>query len=218
MAHDKINYQLSTTMLHNRFMVPPGCQPAGRGAVSVWVPGTPAPQGSKRYLGAAKPGGRMRAVESSKNLPAWRADVRAAFKDQLMTTRTPGVMAFAPYQPVMVKIVFVMPRPVATPKTRPTPAAVRKPDIDKLERAVLDALTSAGLWGDDAQVVTVHKHKRIAERGEPTGAMIHVEPAAPRWVGGSGECAHGGYQSQCGVLGGHGNGASLPSAPALDVE
>lgn len=191
MAHDKINNWDGVSAQHERGAVPPGCQPAGPGAVSAWVPGTPAPQGSKRYLGAAKPGGRMRAVESSKNLPVWRADVRAAFKDRGVT---PGMMAFAPYQPVMVKIVFVMPRPVATPKTRPTPAAVKKPDIDKLERAVLDALTSAGLWGDDAQVVTVHKHKRIAELGEPTGAMIHVEP------------------------GGRFNGASLPSAPTMSIE
>lgn len=177
MAEDKINndYAMngSWATRYGPRMVPPGCEPAGAGSLSVWVAGVPAPQGSKRALGAGRPGGKIRLVESSKRVAPWRTDVREAFlKAMDMLPGFTSLVGFA----LTVKIVFVMPRPKATPKTRATPPAVKKPDLDKLERAVLDALTSAGVYGDDSQVVTLLAHKRLAELGEPTGAMIHVEP------------------------------------------
>ena len=155
-----------------REVVPPGCEPAGPGAISAWVAGVPAPQGSKRALGAGRRGGKIRMVESSKKLKPWRAAVREMF------TLGGEPCRFLPGTAVVVTIVFVMPRPVATPKTRATPPAVKKPDVDKLVRAVLDGISAkigAGVIADDSQVVTVHAHKRIAELGEPTGAMIHIE-------------------------------------------
>lgn len=40
-----------------------------------------------------------------------------------------------------------------------------KPDLDNLEKAILDALTNLGLWRDDSQVARVAKRKRYtAER------------------------------------------------------
>jgi len=177
MAESKINIDgVETAVLDMgqplRKIVPPGCEPAGPGAISVWVAGVPAPQGSKRALGAGRPGGKIRMVEMSKTLPGWRADVRHAFKDcdphSFTGTRGP--------EPVVVKIVFVLPRTKAM-RNRPSADSpmVQKPDVDKLGRAVLDALKSAGVYADDSQVVTLLMHKRRAEPGEPTGAMIHVE-------------------------------------------
>ena len=40
-----------------------------------------------------------------------------------------------------------------------------RPDIDKLARAILDALTDARVWPDDGQVVTMHVEKRYGEPG-----------------------------------------------------
>lgn len=149
--------------------VPPGCEPAGLGAISAWVEGTPAPQGSKRALRA---GSRITMIEMSKKVKPWRKAVREAFEAERVRL---GVELF-PTAAVIVKIVFVMHRPVATPKTKVTPHAVKKPDLDKLIRSTFDAIGEAGVWTDDSQVVTVHAHKRIAELGEATGAVIHVEP------------------------------------------
>lgn len=163
-------FQPLTETERQRAMVPPGCEPAGPGAISAWVAGRPAPQGSKTYLG--RRGGRGVLVESSKAVKPWRADVREAF----MSLAPVGEEALPSHVALVVKIVFVMPRPASTPKTRATPPAVKRPDLDKLVRAVLDAIGSAGVWADDSQVVTVHAHKRVAELGEPTGAMIHIEP------------------------------------------
>lgn len=177
MATNKINYEdltLAEASEYNRHTVPPGCEPAGPGAISVWVAGRPAPQGSKKAFGAGRPGGKIRLVEMSKRVKPWREDVREAFLN-----RPYGASVLTPFPkgtPVVVKIVFVLPRTVAM---RQRPSAdfpmVQKPDVDKLGRAVLDALTSAGVFADDSQVVTLLSHKRRAEPGEPTGAVIHVE-------------------------------------------
>lgn len=155
----------------SRMTVPAGCEPAGPGAISAWVAGAPAPQGSKRALRA---GSRITMIESSKRVKPWRKAVREAFeavRDEL------GVELF-PVGPVVVKIVFVMHRPQATARRKPTPAHTKRPDLDKLIRSTFDAIGEARVWADDSQVVTVHAHKRISELGEPTGAMIHVEPVA----------------------------------------
>jgi crossover junction endodeoxyribonuclease RusA len=130
----------------------------------VWVPGRAAPQGSKRNLGNRK------MVESSPNVAPWRVDVRGSVLDAMQAT---GHSGFRARVPVSVRLEFVLPRPAATPKRR-TPPAVKRPDLDKLARAVLDALTSAGAVADDAQVVDLHPIKRLAERDETPGCRITV--------------------------------------------
>lgn len=40
-----------------------------------------------------------------------------------------------------------------------------KPDVDKLARAVLDALTESGLWRDDSQVVSLSASKAYSKDG-----------------------------------------------------
>lgn len=134
--------------------------------IETFVPGRAAPQGSKRYLG----NGIM--VESSKFLAPWRADVRAALVDE---AGQPGEH-FA--GAVVVRLVFVMPRPAGTPK-RHTPPATKRPDIDKLARAVLDAVTSAGVWDDDSQVIELVARKRLADLGETPGCWITVDVPRP---------------------------------------
>lgn len=124
----------------------------------MFVPGRPAPQGSKRHVG----GGVM--VESSKAVAPWRTTV---------AWHAAQAHALAPLDgPLAVRIEFVMPRPSGCPK-RTTPAAVKRPDVDKLARAVLDAL-SAVVWRDDSQVVDLHASKRLAELDEQPGAHISV--------------------------------------------
>jgi len=131
----------------------------------VFVPGHPAPQGSKRHVG----NGIM--VESSKHVAPWRSDVRSACLDAAGKP-----LAFFDGG-VYVELLFILKRPVSTPKSR-TPAAVKKPDIDKLARAILDAIGSAGIWRDDSQVVTLAAYKRIAMPDETPGCRIKIAGAA----------------------------------------
>ena len=121
----------------------------------VFIPGKPAPQGSKRHLG----NGIM--VESSKAVKPWRVDVAWKVREQFLT----------PFDgPVKLELEFVMPRPKSTPK-KSTPAAIKRPDVDKLARAVLDAITGV-VVADDSQIVHLVATKRIAEIGEQSGVEL----------------------------------------------
>lgn len=131
--------------------------------LQVFVPGKPAPQGSKRFLGVR--GGKGINVESSKAVAPWRADIRECVRNRCEYATLHG--------PLVVLLEFVLPRPLSAPKRR-TPPAVKRPDIDKLSRAVLDALGSAGIWQDDAQVIELTARKRIAELGEASGCLIVI--------------------------------------------
>ena len=106
-------------------------------AIGFHVVGLPAPQGSKRHVG----NGVM--IESSKKVKPWRQDVVAAALDHRPATPLDG--------PLFAYMVFTLPRPKSAVKARTAPD--RTPDLSKLLRSTEDALTTAGLWADDARVV-----------------------------------------------------------------
>lgn len=131
-----------------------------------WVPGNPAPQGSKK--GYAR-NGKVVMVESSRQVRPWREDVRWSLLGLPHETREQW-----PYQgAVWLVLEFVMPRPASAPKRR-TPPMTQQPDMDKLTRAVKDAITSAGVWRDDSLVTTTMAHKRRAKVDENPGCWISV--------------------------------------------
>ncbi len=131
---------------------------------SVFVPGTPAPQGSMRAFVVA---GRARVTADNQRTTPWRAEIASAVRNVVGNT--------IPYPdgPVALTLQFIMPRRASEPK-RVTPAHVRKPDIDKLQRACLYALTGV-LVRDDSQVVEIHAHKRTADIAEMPGLVIEWE-------------------------------------------
>jgi len=51
--------------------------------------------------------------------------------------------------------------------------AVKRPDLDKLVRAVFDALTNV-VFKDDSQVVSVFASKRLAGPGDTVGVTVEV--------------------------------------------
>lgn len=136
-----------------------GIPGAYRPVLDVFVPGRPAPQGSKRHVG----NGIM--IESSKALPAWREAVR--WTTAQAWNRQPPITGA-----VLLTLEFVLPRPLSTPP------AIKKPDASKLIRAVEDALTDAGVWRDDSLVVDLRARKRIAELDEPAGCRIVIHTPA----------------------------------------
>lgn len=57
---------------------------------------------------------------------------------------------------------------------------VKKPDVDKLARAVLDALTDARLYVDDSQVTDLLVRKRYVSTAHAhPGALIRIREAPP---------------------------------------
>jgi len=141
--------------------------PSAPRGVTIYVVGTPAPQGSKRFVGHAK-SGRGVLVESSKRVKPWRNDVVEAALAQVPREMR-GLAG-----PLTMTVVFHLRAPVSASKKKLSLGPCRKPDLSKLVRSTEDALSDAGIWGDDAQVVECLARKRYAEDGEPTGAFIYV--------------------------------------------
>lgn len=140
--------------------------------VVITVYGTPAPQGSKRHVG----NGIM--VESSAAVKPWREAVKAAALEM-------GPIMLR--QAVMVEMTFYLRRPKGHYGTGRNALVVKdsapvapkgKPDLDKLARATFDALSDAGMWDDDAQVVRAVLVKRYAGATQAPGAVIVVREVA----------------------------------------
>jgi crossover junction endodeoxyribonuclease RusA len=129
--------------------------------IDIFIPGHPAPQGSKRHVG----GGVM--VESSKEVKPWRESIRCA----LITEVGQPVQRLA--GAVTCELEFVLRRPKSAPK-RSTPPALKKPDIDKLCRAVLDAVTSSGVIEDDSRIINLHATKRFADQDCVPGLRLRL--------------------------------------------
>ena len=136
------------------------------------VNGTPGAQGSKINYGK----GRM--AESSKKVAPWRTDVKAAAQEALLDsewdTTTPEIAAL---------VLFRIRRPKSHYRTgryahllrddAPTFVTSRGVgDLDKLLRSTFDALTAAGVIGDDSWIVRVESEKRYS--GGTPGADIEL--------------------------------------------
>ena len=85
---------------------------------------------------------------------------------------------------VEVVVTFHLPRPKSHYYTGKRAGVLRtdaptyvekRPDLDKLTRSTLDALTSAGMYDDDARVVHLDVWKMYADPA-PVGAVITVRP------------------------------------------
>lgn len=134
------------------------------------VRGIPGPQGSKDQFGR----------ESSRKVKPWREAVRSEAVAAIIATGDKT----ATLGPVAVIITFTLPRPKAHYRTGRHAGEVRpdapywcakRPDVDKLVRSTLDALTAAGIYHDDAQVAVLDVEKRYADPA-PVGACIIVRP------------------------------------------
>jgi len=116
-------------------------------------------------------------------LSPWRDNVRSAALAVYQNSNNPFGS-----DPVSVQITFTFARPTAhfgtgknadTIKTSapPFPSSHAIGDIDKLVRACLDALTDAGVWKDDSQVVDLHARKVWVDEDvalDRPGAVIDV--------------------------------------------
>lgn len=143
------------------------------------VRGLPVAQGSAR---AFVVGNRAIIATQANNprspLGAWRTAI---------ATEARAAMGFEPLfdGPVYVDVFFGMPRPrshyLPANSRRPIPllrseaplAHSGKPDLDKLSRAMFDALTNV-VWRDDGQVAELRARKGYMDR---PGATVRIE----RW-------------------------------------
>jgi Holliday junction resolvase RusA-like endonuclease len=147
---------------------------------TITVYGQPAPQGSKRAFAVrgkgGVPTGRVAVIESSHDrVKSWRQ----AVIDAAVSVR-PDVPL---HGPLAVEMTFLMPRPKGHYGTGRNAGRLRdsaaerpsgKPDLSKLLRATEDALTDAGMWADDAQVVEYARLAKTYADHRPPGAVITI--------------------------------------------
>jgi Holliday junction resolvase RusA-like endonuclease len=134
------------------------------------VPGKPCTQGSKDQFGR----------EANRRLPGWRSDARQA-------ALAAAPVGWDPAAPVLVAFTafFARPRshygsrrgePYLRPDAPPYPGRVG--DVDKIARALLDALTGI-LWNDDDQVIDLHGRKLYAAIGVAPSTFVTVTRVDP---------------------------------------
>lgn len=126
--------------------------------VEFTVFGLPQSQGSARAFLA---GGKPVITSTNKNLGDWRRLV------------ADGAQKYAQLfdGPVSLQLRFYLPRPKSTPKKVYWPA--KRPDLDKLIRAIGDALTGI-MWSDDSQICVIYAMKLYADEEHPPGVQIGI--------------------------------------------
>lgn len=141
------------------------------------VLGEAKPQGSKRGFVVRRRDGShgVAMAESSRDVKSWRQQVAAvAFATML---GRPAIIG-----PVRVELHFFRARPkghygsgknATAIKGSAPPHPISKPDVDKLSRAVCDALTGI-VWRDDSQVIQLVACKHW---GEPARCEVIVVDA-----------------------------------------
>lgn len=136
---------------------------------SFFVPGEPITEGSTK---AFTSGQRVVVThDRGRELDHWRLRVaraaEAAARKAGWEPRHDG--------PVAVTAIFLLPRPKSVPKSRQCPHV--KPDLDKLQRAVGDALSPykrPGVLRDDSRIVEWRTSKHYAGDPRMVGAAITV--------------------------------------------
>lgn len=109
---------------------------------------------------------------NAKRLKPWRLELKEATA-AMLNGHGPSQAS------VLLTIEFRFPRPsghFGKRGLRPSaPVAMfRRPDLDKLVRAILDALTDAGAFRDDAQVNEIRARKRYCVAGESPGVRVEI--------------------------------------------
>ena len=127
------------------------------------VDGTPQPQGSMKNV--AKLGRRSKLISANSAMKPWREQVGYA----ALAARPTATIWAGRHVPVKVMLYFTFERRGKAARSRRVPSV--RPDIDKLCRACLDAMTGI-LWEDDGQVTDLTASKTY---GSSSGLAAIVE-------------------------------------------
>lgn len=148
---------MSTSLLE--VQTDPDVPPSG--SVTFWVAGHPVQQGSMNAFVVA---GKARVVHKNPSgLQLWRSAIADEARKRFASVSTDAVAITA---------AFVLQRPKSHPKGREK-AHITAPDIDKLGRSVLDAMSGV-VYADDRQVNSLTLTKRYAMLHEQTGVLVTV--------------------------------------------
>lgn len=150
-------------------------------ALHIVVYGTPAAQGSKKFVGFNAQG-HAKLMESSKKVLPWREAVRAAAW-QIIRCCDDDACGYLrdgyPLDgPLAARVVFTLNKPASAPKRRRT-WPDRIPDLSKLLRSTEDALQDIGAIKDDARLVEYRRLAKVypgedAEALDAPGVLLSI--------------------------------------------
>mgnify|MGYP000706368365 CR=1 FL=1 len=130
----------------------------------IWIAGKATPQGSKKGFVINN---RAVLVDASEGNKAWRKHVSDRIREHADYIRYSG--------PVHVTVVFYMKKA----KSNRTQFMMQKPDIDKLCRSVLDAITDSEMIEDDSRVTSLTAYKHWETDDMPPGVYIRIHQKQP---------------------------------------
>lgn len=152
--------------------------------ITIEVRDRPAPQGSKRFVGRSKTGRGIMIESSASGVGTWREAVKAAALKTIADLGVGWSPVFPKGMPVQLTLLFVFDRPAKHYRTGRNAHLLRDdapnhvvntPDLSKLIRSTEDALTAAGVWWDDSQVVEIRATQIYRQGAEDwQGAVIHI--------------------------------------------
>lgn len=144
--------------------------------INLFVPGTPVQQGSMKAFAFRRQNGRL-GVSMVHNkgdaLSAWREAIRVALIDaypELVQAEADGGY-YKQYVPVCLELTFYLQRPKSNKLSEPSN---KKADLDKLVRAVGDALSGI-VYYDDSQTVSIKACKKWGDEEHPEGVLLKVK-------------------------------------------
>jgi crossover junction endodeoxyribonuclease RusA len=126
------------------------------------VIGTPAPKGSTKSFMTKR--GKIATTGDCKKEKPWSECVHWTAVESYRKKPVSG--------PLRVQLNFRMPR-IQEIRKRENVMHIKKPDVDKLIRSVLDAITGV-VWIDDNQVCAVEAYKQYADIGVSPGVNIRI--------------------------------------------
>lgn len=133
--------------------------------IDFFVAGEPKPKGSTRAFYIKKIN-RVVTTNANKETKAWESRVAFAAQAHSKGFYEEGWLGYD------VSLIFVRARPKSLPKRKSL--CITRPDLDKLVRAILDAITGT-LIPDDSQVLHIDTGKRYALKDEQPGVEIRIE-------------------------------------------
>jgi Holliday junction resolvase RusA-like endonuclease len=136
----------------------------------VQIPGEPVAQGRPRAFRMGK-GVRMFDPPKSR---AWKSYA----VDALRAAGAPDGRVLFPAGPVEVRVLAVFTCPKGAHRKVPVPRCrhTKRPDAENVAKAVLDAVTTAGIWHDDSQVARLVVEKHVGAQGEAPYVEVEVVP------------------------------------------
>lgn len=136
-------------------------------AINFYVPGVPVAKGRPRAFKMHN--GGIGTYTPDKTV-AWEQKVRAYACE---------VKPATPFDiPLSVSLQFILPRPKSCPKHRIHP--ITKPDLDNLEKAVMDAMNGL-IYVDDSRICLKTSLKGYSEDTTKIGVYVQVGAIEPIW-------------------------------------